>query len=525
MATVQIFRRQSEKLISHPGRLLLTLVVWSAWLWLYTPTLVHLRHIFTIEDFRTNQILLVGIVGLLVYRWIESPLNDQTDEQDERGQSRLFPLLLVVGSTYLWLAVERWLAINTISATLFGIGSYGLLGLTLDSQRWRRGLPAAVLVIGTLPFGAHIETFLGYPLRIATAKLVGDMLATAGYASIGVDTILIFENGISKVDLPCSGVQSLWTGSLFFLTASWLEDKKIGFRWLLVLLLFVIMLIVANTFRVAVLVTVGEALGWHLLAEMLHVPLGVLGFVGACAVALFLLRQFVHNTKTNPSADAQTTSSSRFSQLFSFADSNLNYGFVLLVILMSTLLYVAKPISVFADEPTNLTFSDQLTLTEVPLTPEIKAWLTRDGAESADRYRFEWHSEHGTRTGSMIFVSSRSWRAHHRPERCFEVYGLDVQDNGTHLVNHMMPIRQVDLANTAGEVDYTAAYWFQSADTITDDYGSRMWSDLSAPNTRWMLVTVLFDEGYPADDPAIQEFYLEINNTVALNLTGEHTEK
>lgn len=519
MATVQIFRRQTDKLISSPGRLALTLVVWAAWLWLYTPTLRHLRHIFTLEDFRTNQILLVGLVGLIIYRWVESPAEEQPDDTD---QSRLIPLLLVIGSTYLWMAVERWLAINTISATLFGIGSYGLLGLTLDQKRWWRGLPAAILVIGTLPFGAHIETFLGYPLRIATAKLVGDMLAAAGFTSIGVDTILIFENGISKVDLPCSGVQSLWTGSLFFLTASWLEDKKIGFRWLIVFTLFAIMLIVANTMRVAILVTVGEALGWHLLAEMLHVPLGVLGFIGACVAALYLMRRFV---RTNTNNDHVSASSDLPADKKSAINkTTFNFGLVLLTICVSALLYVAKPISVFADNPTSFTFADQLTLTEIPLTPDIKAWLTRDGAESADRYRFEWHSEHGTRTGSMILISSRSWRAHHQPERCFEVYGLDVQDNGTHLVNHSMPIRQVDLADPAGEVDYTAAYWFQSADTITDDYGSRMWSDLSAPNTRWMLVTVLFDEGYPADDPAIQEFYLEMNKTVALDLNSATTE-
>ena len=45
----------------------------------------------------------------------------------------------------------------------------------------------------------------------------------------------------------------------------------------------------ANFLRVAILSLTGPALGWTELARMLHVPLGVLGFVGACAAAVFLL--------------------------------------------------------------------------------------------------------------------------------------------------------------------------------------------------------------------------------------------
>lgn len=52
-------------------------------------------------------------------------------------------------------------------------------------------------------------------------------------ASIGLDTILILENGVSQIDLPCSGVKSLWTGLLFLLAATWLERRPLNLRWLL----------------------------------------------------------------------------------------------------------------------------------------------------------------------------------------------------------------------------------------------------------------------------------------------------
>lgn len=512
MTTVSTIRQKIDTFETPVGRLVLAPIVWLTWFWLYTPTLIYLKHIFTIEDFRTNQILLIAIIGLMFYRWVDKPAAQIADPP---SHSLTLPLILIIGSTLLWLASERWLAINTVSATLFGLGSYGLLGLSMSTTRWSNGLPAALLIIGTLPFGAHIETFLGYPLRILTAQIVGDGLAAAGFASIGVDTILIFENGVSKVDLPCSGIQSLWTGALFFLTATWLEDKKLGLRWLISLGLFAIVLIVANTARVAILVTVGEALGWHLAAEMLHVPLGVLGFVAACLVALGLLRYFV--PVGTQRATPHTAAVVRYSP-------TTTHFIVFAIILCSGLLYSAKPISGLTAATTPLIYADQLEIMEEPLKPDEYAWLTKDGAESAERVRFKWRSDNGTRTGTMILISSRSWRAHHRPERCFEVYGLDVNDSGTHLVNvnvaeaAPMPIRQVNLADSTGEVSYRAVYWFQSADTITDDYGSRMWADVTQPNTRWTLVSILFDENYPADDPAVQEFYLAMNTTVATNL-------
>jgi exosortase O len=182
---------------------------------------------------------------------------------------------LALSGSILYLICERFLDVNTLSATLFGLASYGLLGLWLWPLSWRQGLPAALLLIGALPFGEHMQTFVGYPLRIFTAALVRDGLAAAGVTSIGIDTILVFENGVSQVDLPCSGVKSLWTGMLFLLAATWLERRPLNLRWLLLALGFAVLLIIANLMRVGILAAVGPVAGWPLLAEMLHVPLSV----------------------------------------------------------------------------------------------------------------------------------------------------------------------------------------------------------------------------------------------------------
>jgi exosortase O len=117
-----------------------------------------------------------------------------------------------------------------------------------------------------------MQTFVGYPMRLLTAAIVRDGLTAAGVSSIGIDTILVLENGVSQVDLPCSGVKSLWTGMLFLIAATWIERRRFNLRWLLIALVFASLLFTANLARVGVLVVVGQVAGWWLVAEMLHVP-------------------------------------------------------------------------------------------------------------------------------------------------------------------------------------------------------------------------------------------------------------
>ncbi|MBN1874132.1 MAG: archaeosortase/exosortase family protein, partial [Anaerolineae bacterium] len=265
----------------------MNLTLAGLWLWLYHPVFSYFAIIYAREDFRTNQLALIG-VGILLFTQIR------------KGQiylrletiPHLYPpaLALALGGSALYLCVERYIDINIISALLFGLASYGLTGLWLSPSRWRQGLPVALLLIGTLPFGEHLQTFVGYPVRVHTAAIVRNAVESTGLTSIGIDTILVFENGISKIDLPCSGVRSLWTGMLFFIAATWIERRTLNLRWLVSAGLFIGILFVVNLVRVGTLVVVGQVLGWTLFAEMLHIPLGILGFGLACASGLLMCR-------------------------------------------------------------------------------------------------------------------------------------------------------------------------------------------------------------------------------------------
>ncbi len=347
-------RKGTETAVNLP-QLAANALILTAWLWLYWPLADYLQVIFTREDFRTNQILLVAVIALIVARWRRSAHLPRFAAPPRLAS---WPLALSLGGSLAYLLSERFLDVNTLSATLFGLASYGLLGLWLESARWRGGLPAALLLIGALPFGEHMQTFIGYPMRIVTAALVRDGLTAVGVGSIGIDTILVFENGVSQVDIPCSGVKSLWTGAMFLIAATWIERRPLTWRWWGTAVIFALTLFLVNLARVAILVTVGEALGWRLVAEMLHVPLGVLGFVAACALALWLLRR-------QPAPAPQSPARSDHS-----APSAWLTPALLLVIPLMAALYTPRPISGLSQPAADWQFPMALAVTPLPLKPD-----------------------------------------------------------------------------------------------------------------------------------------------------------
>jgi exosortase/archaeosortase family protein len=441
-----------------------------------------------------------------------------------------------------------------------------------------------------------METFLGYPVRLATAAIVRDGFSALGVSSLGVETILVFENGVSQVDLPCSGVKSLWAGGLFLLAATWIDRRQINLRWLAAALGFTIFLLAANLARVGLLVGIGEVAGWRLAAELLHVPLGVLGFAAACAAALLLLRwtgssasgsdegketteinpghtgkltpsgraarkrgswrkfRFVrppvtrrmaspffrgpsgrtrHNIRAHNESDHQAWISTKIepARLDSQAISkegdpavNLTAGLPprpgwlapLLggALLALSLLYAPRPAAAETGLPAPWIFPDGLEAEPWPLTTAELEWLGSTGALSGDRWRFTWEGISGT----MLFVTGNSWRAQHRPERCFEVYGLKVLDSHPYLAAPDFPLQRLRLGDAEGRDLYSAAYWFQSPDQITSDYGARIWSDLAPERDSWVLVTVLFDDIYGAGEPAPAGFYQALRQSLALSL-------
>jgi exosortase O len=169
-----------------------------------------------------------------------------------------------------------------------------------------------------------------------------------------------------------------------------------------------------------------------------------------------------------------------------------------------------------AQPPPTWDFPAELVTEPMPLKPDEVAWLTRDGADSAERRRFQWRDI----TGSMMLITSETWRAQHLPERCFEVYGLSLEESRTYLITPDLPVRFVSLGDHRGHGLLSATYWFQSARRTTDDYATRIWADLSLQRARWVLVTVLFDGPIDPNAADVQAFYIALHQAVQHNLEG-----
>jgi exosortase O len=424
-------------------------------------------------------------------------------------------LILLIGGSACYLLVERYLDINTLSTSLFGLATFGLIGLWISPRRWLASLPAALLLIGVLPFGDHLETFVGYPMRLATAEVIQRGLAATGIHSVGVDTILIMESGLAQIDPPCSGVKSLWTGTLFLIAATWLDRKSINLRWFGIAILVGCLLFFANIARIAVLVVIGEVVGWELVAELIHVPLGVLAFLAVCGVSLLLLKR---QPATSPSLAGGLASDHGSPAGPGKRPVWLALSLAILIAGMA-LLYQPNPHTVSAQATIQWALPKEMNAQADPLSPTLYAWVTQDGADFADRWYFHWQEGEQELHGSLMLLTSNTWRGQHKPERCFEVQGQKVESSYTVIFDEDFPARNLLLSS--GPVQVSAVYWLQTGNHVTDDFARRIWADLAPEKEQWVLVTILFDDVYPADSELIVSLARTVREAVANSLEGE----
>lgn len=101
------------------------------WLWLFRPTFDYLFVIFAREDFRTNQILLLGALALIVARLRRDGVRVRLDAAPRlHAPALIMAALGAIG----YLVAERVLDINILASCLFGLASYGLLGLWMQPR-------------------------------------------------------------------------------------------------------------------------------------------------------------------------------------------------------------------------------------------------------------------------------------------------------------------------------------------------------------------------------------------------------
>lgn len=417
---------------------------------------------------------------------------------------RRYPLLLMFGASICSIALQWIIDIKQLTVLLFILGTYGLYGLFAEQTFWRKNLPIAGLLACILPCCSQLNSGLGLPARVLTAQIVENLLSFWQIGAISSYDIIVLENGIARVDVPCSGIKTLLVGTLFLLAATWLEKRQLSWKWLAVCAANFLMLVSANALRVLVLVLVADVWQQPTYAEILHVPLGIVGLVCASFLSWLMLQKIpqVQGTKKidfNSQPDAQIFKNQRWAKP----------GIVAAVVVLaaiSQLYHVGTQKAAIAP----LKFPEQIVSQSIPLNPSEQKFFGHYPDTLTQKQRFV----SGNLRGSMLTVASTSWQSYHAPELCFAASGIPVNSIEKKQLNPAVTARWLSLQNN----QLSATYWLQSSQQTTDNFLSRIGSDLTHKNRTWVLVSILFDSPVNSESDEVKDFTASVHATVKQSL-------
>jgi exosortase O len=410
-----------------------------------------------------------------------------------------YPLLLIFGCSVATISTQWLVSLVQLPVGLFLLGSYGLLGLWIAPAVWRRGLPVALSIACLLPFGVQFSTGVGTPARIFTAQIVEWILHSWQISVVSAGDVIVLDTGVAYVDLPCSGLKSMWTGTLFLLASTWLEGRQIGLRWLVVGLANLVLLAIANTGRVLILTVLTYVLHQAAWAEILHVPLGLSGFVMASLLTWGLLRWV-------PKVGIQSS----LKQL-EMKPIGLNWRSLVGVaglLLALAIVPVPEPdLAISAVDLAKFQWLAPMQAQTLALNPQEQKFFANYPGVTARKQQFQ----SGDLTGTAVFVSSPTWQAHHSPEVCLAAIGYKIAPTVQRIVTPAGTARWLSLDGGKR----SAVYWFQSATRTTGDFNSRFWDDVFRRESRWTMVSVVFDLARDPKAPAVTEFINQTHAAIA----------
>lgn len=478
----------SKTILKQP-RAMETIVLLSAWiignLWTYLWFIKSLRY--------TSQLNLI-ILGLGFTVLLIQLIRSNFSSEFWTLKVRLYPVLLMLGAESSAIILKWSINIPQLTLLCFILGSYGLLGLFLPIATWHKGLNLAVISACLVPFLVAFNSGLGFPIRVLTAHAVAQTLAEFHLSAASSHDIILMENGIAQVDLPCSGMKSLWTGTVFLLGATWLERRQLGFRWLLVAIANLSFLILANIARVLILVILIEVWQQKQVADILHVPLGIVGFVLA-GFATWLILQKVPQHSSQLSITTENPKNQK---------SNLKW--LLTTVIILGIVGQFQPRQLNQSKITAIDLPSEITTETLALSSAEANFFSSAANPLVQKLSFKSDQL----SGSMLMVVSDTWQAHHPPELCFAGNGFKVDSMNSQLINDSINARWLSLKN--GQL--SASYWFQSSETTTNDFVSRIWEHISHRDKTWVLVSILYDEAENPDSMAIKNFSNTIYQTI-----------
>ena len=479
-----------------------TISLIAAWIlgniWTYQWFLRSLKYISALN------LIVLGIVVIVLF--IQLWRNSFWQLESVTPKLSLYPLCLMLGGEIGAIILKWCLNIPQLTLFCFILGSYGLLGLFINNSTWRKGLIIATITACVIPFSTAFNSGLGFPVRVLTAHAVANILSNFHLSAVSSHDIIIMENGIAQVDLPCSGMKSLWTGTVFLLGATWLEHRQLGFRWLLVAVANLLFLTLANVVRVLTLVVIIEVWQQPQIAQILHFPLGIIGFIVASVITWVILQKVPHHIE-KPS-DIQKSQSYQ---------QKLNLNWLLIVVIVLGIIGQINPRQLSTNSLDAISKAGAVALPQdivtenLQLTPAEANFFDNPANPFVQKLRFQSHQL----SGSMLMVASNSWQAHHPPELCFLGNGFKVDNMESQLISDSINARWLSLQD--GEL--SATYWFQSDRETTDDFISRIWEHITHRNKTWVLISILFDDSENPNSTEIQSFANTIYQTIDQGLS------
>ncbi len=383
------------------------------------------------------------------------------------------------------------LQVNLLSAVLLILTTHALIGHLISPSRWRVMMWPLVLGTALLPLDFYLEPYLGYPMRLFSASFANQLLQHIAIESLTEQSILMVENRASVVDLDCSGVNSLWAATIFYLLLTWLTGVAIGLRWLALAVLLFALVLGANVLRIVVLVML-DLNGLYGMAVIAHTALGAAGFTLAIIIVWMLAGHLPRSAcKAEPVNDKPLSTGSA------------------IVMLLSVLaaVSVANAVSGNSDQrwseaSVEITLDDALHAREVAMTETENRYFNGNGAD-AIKYQLGAEMDNN----SLVLVSSRWWKAQHKPDYCLQSQGLSIDDSylwtlkpvSGATVQSIYAIRVLRLSDEQGR-KFTALYWFQSANAQVADHSARVADAIRHPNRQWTMASLLLSGEVGAAD-------------------------
>ncbi len=447
---------------------------------------------FTSKEFYENGIAFILVLTIFVFTIFRNKDNISSG-------NKVTPFLLLILVLILNTLNAIFFRFSIVPAILFLLGTYCLLGFYLESRFWRRSIFIFLILILTLPLLERVQKFLGFPIRLVTANIVSYILQLFGIGNVSNSAVIVTENHATSIDLPCSGVKSIYTGALFMLAVYYLQKVRVSFSLLVITTLFFAALLFFNTWRVFSLVYIYDVLDMKTFGNTIHVSLGVVGFLVSCSLLWIATNRFASNSKVSNKRDKNINKKP------SIPTKQIILIVLSFLIVTNWFLVKEQPTGFSHTLQTERSFElETVKLSELPFTDREQSYFVNSDVEFSKK--FTGVTGNG-QPFSLLIVSSKSARTHHDPEICLQGLGYEI-DNSEILQAKDFRLRKLSLNGNKDEV----LYWYVGRNKNLLDYSERVWEEVTNPQQTWVLVIVGFTSIVDIEKPSISSLILQVNS-------------